>query len=176
VRWIEEAVMRFSDCTFAFPGLGTAIRRTAVFGAGPINAVAAIAIFNIPVFARVTRGAAMPLWQSGYVLAAQTLGKGMMRIAVFHVLPNISALLIVQATIQLALAIVAEAGLSYLGLGIQPPDTSWGKMLNDAQTRLAQAPWMAVAPGLALALTVMGLNLVGDGLRDRLDPTLRRVR
>ncbi len=174
--WVEEVVMRFNDFTFAFPALLSAVMITAILGPGAVNSIIAIGIFNIPVFARLTRGASLSLWQRDFVLAARVAGKGKTRITVEHILPNIASLLIVQMTIQFALGILAEAGLSYLGLGTQPPDPSWGKMLNEAQTLMYQAPLLAVFPGLAIVVTVLGLNLLGDGLRDLLDPRLRRAR
>jgi peptide/nickel transport system permease protein len=174
--WLDEAVMRFNDFAFAFPALLSAIMITAIFGPGAVNSIIAIGIFNIPVFARLTRGAALVVWQREFVLAARVAGKGAVRITIEHVLPNISALLIVQLTIQFALGILAEAGLSFLGLGTQPPMPSWGKMLAEAQTLLFLAPQLAIYPGLAIVLTVLGLNLLGDGLRDVLDPRLRRLR
>jgi len=146
----------------------------AVLGSGPLAAVLAIAVFNVPVFARVSRGVALQVWTFDYVAAARALGKHPLRITWEDVLPNIAGVLIVQVTIQLALAILTEAGLSYLGLGVRPPNPSWGRMLSDAQTFLSQAPHLAIAPGVAIALSVLGLNLLGDGLRDALDPTLRR--
>ena len=174
--WIEELVMRFSDFAFAFPALLSAIMLTAIYGPGLVTSIVAIGIFNIPVFARITRAAANSVWSREFVLAARACGKGRTRITLDHVLPNIASVLIVQATIQFALAILAEAGLSYLGLGTQPPLPSWGRMLSEAQTLLFQAPMMAVYPGVAIALSVLGLNLMGDGLRDLLDPRLARVR
>ena len=173
---VEEVVMRFNDFTFAFPALLSAVMITAILGPGAVNSIIAIGIFNIPVFARLTRGAALSLWKRDFVLAARVAGKGRTRITVEHILPNIASLLIVQMTIQFALAILAEAGLSYLGLGTQPPAPSWGKMLNEAQTLMYLAPQLAIFPGLAIMLTVLGLNLLGDGLRDLLDPRLRRER
>jgi peptide/nickel transport system permease protein len=174
--WVEEAVMRLADFTFAFPALLTAIMLTALYGPGLLTSIVAIGIFNIPVFARITRGAANGIWAREFVLAARACGKGAARITFEHVLPNIASLLIVQATIQFAIAILAEAALSYLGLGTQPPTPSWGRMLNEAQTLLFQAPQLAIWPGLAIALSVLGLNLMGDGLRDLLDPRLARQR
>ena len=174
--WVEELVMRFSDFAFAFPALLSAIMLTAIYGPGLLTSIVAIGIFNIPVFARITRAAANSVWAREYVLAARACGKGATRITIEHVLPNIASILIVQATIQFALAILAEAGLSYLGLGAQPPLPSWGRMLSEAQTLMFQAPMMAVYPGVAIALSVLGLNLMGDGLRDLLDPRLARVR
>jgi len=174
--WVEETVMRFNDFAFAFPALLTAVMLSAVYGPGTINSVLAIGIFNIPVFARITRGSALSIYKREFILAARTSGKGEVRIAMDHILPNIASVLIVQGTIQFALGILAEAGLSYLGLGTQPPQPSWGKMLSEAQTMMFFAPQLAILPGLAIVLTVLGLNLLGDGLRDILDPRLRRLR
>lgn len=174
--WVEEIIMRAADFTFAFPALLLAIMLTAIYGPGIVISVVAIGIFNIPVFARITRGAANAVWARDFVLAARAAGKGPWRIAWDHVLPNIASALIVQATVQFAVAILAEAALSYLGLGTQPPQPSWGRMLSDAQTQLFQAPLLAVYPGVAIALAVLGLNLMGDGLRDLLDPRLSRSR
>jgi peptide/nickel transport system permease protein len=174
--WIEEAVMRASDFTFAFPALLSAIMLTAIYGPGLVMSIVAIGIFNIPVFARLTRGAANAIWAREYVLAARAAGQGAWRITLDHVLPNIASLLIVQATISFATAILAEAALSYLGLGTQPPQPSWGRMLSEAQTQMFQAPLLALWPGLAIMVSVLGLNLLGDGLRDLLDPKLARAR
>ena len=149
---------------------------TAVLGPSALNAIVAIGIFNVPVFARVTRGAGLSLWTRDFVLAARVAGKGTARIALEHVLPNLTGLLIVQGTIQFALGILAEAGLSYIGLGAQPPTPSWGRMLAESQTMFAFAPHLALFPGLAIVLTVLGLNLMGDGLGDLLDPRYRRGR
>lgn len=168
--WLDDAIMRAGDLVFAFPSLVIAILITAAFGPSALNAILAIAIFNVPVFARVTRGAALPVLARDFVLAARVAGKGSARIAAEHVLPLLSTVLIVQGTIQFSLGILAEAGLSYVGLGAQPPTPSWGRMLADAQTLVAIAPHVAVVPGLAIVLAVLGLNLLGDGLRDRLDP------
>lgn len=169
----DEIAMRVSDVVFAFPAVLSAIMIGALVGSGPMAAILAIAVFNIPVFARVTRGVAQQVWTLDYIAAARALGKPPLRITFEDVIPNIAGALIVQVTIQLALAILTEAGLSYLGLGVRPPNPSWGRMLSDAQTYLSQAPHLAIAPGLAIALSVLGLNLLGDGLRDALDPTLR---
>ena len=174
--WVEEAVMRAADFTFAFPALLSAIMLGAIYGPGLLTGILAIGIFNIPVFARITRGAAQAVWAREYVLASRAAGFGPLRITLDHVLPNIASVLIVQATISFATAILAEAALSYLGLGTQPPQPSWGRMLNEAQTMLFQAPMLAVYPGVAIALSVLGLNLMGDGLRDLLDPRLARRR
>ena len=174
--WVEEIIMRLADFSFAFPAVLSAIMMTAVFGAGIVNAIIAIGIFNIPTFARITRASANAVWSREFVLAARACGKGPWRITLDHVLPNILSNLIVQATIQFALAILAEAALSYLGLGTQAPQPSWGRMLAEAQTLLFQAPMLAVYPGLAIATAVLGLNLLGDGLRDLMDPRLARKR
>lgn len=173
---LDEIIMRGNDLIFAFPALLIAILITAVFGPGAVNAITAIGIFNIPVFARLARGAALTLWTRDYVLAARVAGKGPARISAEHILPNITNLLIVQGTIQFSLGILADAALSYVGLGAQPPIPSWGRMLADAQTMISLAPHMAIFPGMAIVLTVLGLNLMGDGLRDLLDPKIRRSR
>ena len=174
--WVDEAIMRLSDFAFAFPALLLAIMLTAIYGPGLVVSITAIGIFNIPVFARVTRGAAQSVWTREFILAAQAAGKGRWRITLDHVLPNIASVLIVQTTVQFAIAILAEAALSYLGLGTMPPQASWGRMLNEAQAQMFQAPWLAIYPGVAIALAVLGLNLMGDGLRDLLDPRLARRR
>jgi peptide/nickel transport system permease protein len=172
--WTDELVGRFADLAFAFPAILSAILITALLGPGAVNAIIAIGIFNIAVFARVTRGAALQIWRRDFVRAAVALGRGPFSTALVHVLPNIAGALIVQATIAFAVAILNEAGLSYLGLGIQPPAPSWGKMLNEAQTYMLLRPTLAIFPGAAIALAVLGLNLLGDGLRDLLDPRYRR--
>jgi peptide/nickel transport system permease protein len=164
---IDELIMRGNDLIFAFPALLLAILITAVFGPGAVNAIIAIGIFNIPVFARVTRGGALQLWTRDYTLAARVAGKGPVRISFEHILPNLVGLLAVQGTIQFSLGVIAEAGLSYVGLGAQPPASSWGRMLNEAQTLTALAPTLALFPGAAVLLFVLGLNLLGDGLRNR---------
>jgi len=174
--WLDEFIMRGNDLIFAFPSLVIAILITAVFGAGAVNAIIAIGIFNIPVFARITRGAALSIWEREFIMAARVAGKSTIRISAEHILPNVTNLLIVQGTIQFSLGILAEAGLSYVGLGAQPPTPSWGRMLADAQTMVSFAPHLALSPGLAIILTVLGLNLMGDGLRDWLDPRLRVAR
>lgn len=173
---LDEVIMRMNDLIFAFPSLVIAILITAVFGPSATNAIIAIGIFNIPVFARITRGAALSLWKREFVLAAQVAGKTRTRISVEHILPNVANLLIVQGTIQFSLGILAEAGLSYVGLGAQPPIPSWGRMLADAQTMVSLAPHVALIPGLTIVAMVLGLNLLGDGLRDALDPRLKVVR
>ncbi len=174
--FVDEALMRLNDLVFAFPALLSAIMITAIFGPGALNAIVAIGIFNIPVFARVARAGGLAVWPREYILAARAAGKGGTAITLEHILPNIATLILVQGTIQFALGILAEAVLSYLGLGAQPPMPSWGRMLFDAQTRMVVAPWMAIFPGMAIVVTVLGLNLLGDGLADILDPKARRRR
>ena len=174
--WVDELVMRACDFTFAFPALLSAIMLTAIYGPGLLMSIVAIGIFNVPVFARIARNAAQAVWARDFVTAARAVGKGPLAITLDHVLPNIASPLVVQATISFATAILAEAALSYLGLGTQPPQPSWGRMLSDAQSQMFQAPMLAVWPGLAIMLSVLGLNLMGDGLRDLWDPRLARTR
>lgn len=173
---VDDLVMRGADLLFAFPALLTAVIITALAGPGAMAAALAIGIFNVPVFARLARGASRALGARDFVRAAAMLGRNELAISRSHILPNIAALLIVQASIQFALAILAEAGLAYVGLGTQPPAPSWGRMLNDAQTYIFTAPRLAIFPGLAIMAAVLGLNLLGDGLRDWLDPRLRTLR
>jgi peptide/nickel transport system permease protein len=169
----EGVVMRVCDAMFAFPPILSAIMVGALLGPGALTAILAIGTFMVPVFARVTRGAALQIWAREYVLAARMAGRSQLSITAVHVIPNIASHIIIQAAIQLALAILTEAGLSFLGLGVPPPTASWGRMLADSQTYLQLAPWLALAPGLAIAFAVLGLNLLGDGLRDLLDPRRR---
>ncbi|WP_425052216.1 ABC transporter permease [Psychromarinibacter sp. S121] len=173
--WVDEIIMRGNDLVFAFPPLVMAILIAAVFGPSALNAMLAIGVFNIPVFARVARAGAISLWTLDFIMAARVAGKGAARISAEHIFPNIGNLLIVQATIQFSVGIVSEAALSYFGLGAQPPVPSWGRMLADSQTMIGLAPHMALIPGLAIVLMVLGLNLMGDGLRDMLDPRMRRT-
>lgn len=172
-RWGDELVARLGDLVFAFPAVLSAILLTAVLGAGAVNVVVALGLFNAAVLTRVTRGAALAVWRREFVRAALALGRGPLSVTLVHVLPNTLGVVVVQTTVLFAVAIVNEAALSYLGLGVQPPSPSWGKMLGDAQTHLFTAPLQAVFPGLAIALSVLGLTLLGDGLRDWLDPRHR---
>ncbi len=166
----EALLMRACDVIFALPPILSAMLLGAFLGPGRFTAITAIAIFMVPVFARVTLATSLQAWSRDYVLAAQAIGNSRFTISVRHVLPNIMSQIIVHAAIQLGLAILTEAGLSFLGLGMAPPAPTWGRMLADAQTFLSLAPWLAILPGLAIALTVFGFNMLGDGLRDLLDP------
>jgi len=174
--WVEDTVMRLSDLSFAFPALLFAIMLAAAFGPSLPNVVIAIAFINIPIFARVARASANQIWTREYVFAARAAGLGRIAISRDHILPNIAAPIIVQATIEFALAILIEAALSYLGLGAQPPSPSWGRMLSEAQTLMYLAPQLAIYPGLCIVVAVLGFGLLGDGLRDVTDPRLSRER
>jgi peptide/nickel transport system permease protein len=174
--WRDEGVMRLADVFYGFPAVLSAILITSVLGPGIFNSMLAIGIFYIPIFARLTRGASLSIWQRDFVTSARAIGQSNRAIIWHTVLPNILSPLVVQATVQFAIAILAEAALSYLGLGTQPPHASWGRMLNEAQTFMEISPWLAIFPGLAIAWAVLGFNLLGDGLRDLLDPKLSRAR
>ena len=167
---VAAAVLRGCDVLFAVPPILSAMMLGAFIGPGRFTAIIAIASFMVPVFTRIAFASASQIWARDYVLAARACGKGPFRISIEHVAPNIATPVIVQVTIQLGLAILTEAGLSFLGLGLPPPAPTWGRMLAEAQTFLRPAPWLAILPGLAIALAVLGFNLIGDGLRDRLDP------
>ena len=171
--WTDELLMRGNDIVFAFPPLLLAVLLTTALGPGALSATLAVGVFNVPVFARVARGLALPLWQREFILAARVSGKGDGRITREHVLPNLAGGLAVQLSLQLSLALLAETGLSYIGLGTQPPQPSWGRMLADAQTLTALSPTLALFPGLAVALAVLAFHLLAAGLRERLDPHRR---
>lgn len=171
---LDRALMRSADLVFAFPALLSAVLLTALAGPGGVNAMVAIGVFNVPVFARLVRSAARSLREMPFVLAARALGRGGLAIALRHILPNLLPLVVVQASIQLALAILAEAGLSYVGLGTQPPNPSLGRMLAEAQTYVFTAPRLALFPGLLLTATSLAFTLIGEGWRERLDPRLAR--
>ncbi|GGO33661.1 nickel transporter permease [Deinococcus humi] len=168
--WLDDVLMRVVDALLALPFLVLAIALAAILGPSLQNTMIAIAIVTAPAFARITRGEVLSQRERDYVQAAQALGAGNGRLITRHLLPNISGALIVQTSLAIANAILAEASLSFLGLGIQPPAPSWGSMLNAARGYLTDAPWMAVFPGLAIFLAVLAFNLIGDGLRDALDP------
>ena len=171
--WLDALISRITDAMLACPFLILAIALAAFLGPSLTNAMIAIGISATPVFIRLTRAQVLSAKSEDYVEAARALGNPHLRIALRHILPNIVAPLIVQATLAIAAAVIAEASLSFLGLGQQPPAPSWGSMLNTARNYVDQAPWMAVWPGLAIFLTVLSFNLVGDGLRDALDPRSR---
>jgi peptide/nickel transport system permease protein len=171
--WPDLVIGRVMDVLFSFPTLILAIGIAAMLGPGLNNAALAIAVVYAPLFSRVARGPVIAEREKDHVAAAQGLGAGWPRVIFRHILPNVLAPLIVQASVSLAFAILIEASLSYLGLGTQPPDPSWGTMLNEGRTYLETAPWMSIFPGLAIMVTVFGFNLLGDGLRDTLDPQLR---
>ncbi|MEB4613606.1 ABC transporter permease, partial [Leucobacter sp. M11] len=173
--WLDSVFMRLVDVMFAFPMLILALAIVAVLGPGVNTATIAIGIVYVPIFARVTRASTLGVRAEPYVRASQTMGTGHLRILRTHVLPNISGPIIVQTSLSLAFAILSEAALSFLGLGVQPPQPSWGRMLFEAQSFLGSAWWLAVFPGVAIFLTVLACNLVGDGLRDVLDPQQRSV-
>ena len=169
-RWVDALISRITDAMLACPFLILAIALAAFLGPSLTNAMIAIGISATPVFIRLTRAQVLNVKVEDYVEAARAVGNSPWRIALRHVLPNVTAPLIVQATLAIAAAVIAEASLSFLGLGQQPPEPSWGSMLNTAKNYVDQAPWMAIWPGLAIFLLVLAFNLVGDGLRDALDP------
>jgi peptide/nickel transport system permease protein len=171
--WIDALLSRITDAMLACPFLILAIALAAFLGPSLGNAMIAIGVTTTPIFVRLTRGQVMSVKVEDYIEAARAVGNPRWRIALRHILPNILPALLVQATLSIATAIIAEASLSFLGLGQQPPAPSWGSMLNSAQRFLIGAPWMAVWPGLAIFLTVLSFNLLGDGLRDALDPRER---
>jgi len=168
--WVDEVLMRLVDAVQGFPAILSALLFTAVFSPGMLVSMTAIGIAFVPAFARLTRGSVLELREREFVVAARALGGGDARLILRHILPNSLPPLIVQATTSFPVAILAEAALAYLGLGTQPPHPSWGLMLKEAQNFLSMNPWFAVFPGGAIALTVLGLNFLGDGLRDLLDP------
>ncbi len=168
--WVDSVLSRITDAMLACPFLILAIALAAFLGPNLTNAMIAIGVSTAPRFMRVARAATLDASSNDYVEAARAIGNPGWRVAVRHILPNIVPPVLVQGTLAIAAAIIAEASLSFLGLGQQPPDPSWGSMLNSAQRFLEQAPWLAVFPGLAIFLVVLSFNLVGDGLRDALDP------
>lgn len=172
-RWVDEVIMRVMDVLYAIPELLLALALVATFGTNLRSLIVAIAIGRIPGFARITRGAVLSVRENEYVIAAITMGLRDDQIIRRHILPNVLAPIIVIASISLAVAILVEASLSFLGLGIQPPTPSLGGLLNDAQSYMQNAPWMAIFPGVTIAAIVFGLNMLGDGLRDALDPSLK---
>lgn len=168
--WLDEALMRLMDAVYGFPAVLAALLLAAALGPGILTSMAAVGLASVPIFARLTRSQVLTLREREFVVAARALGAADLVVVVRHILPHTLSPLLVQATITFPVAILAEAALSYLGLGTQPPAPSWGLMLKDAQNFLALSPWYALWPGLAIALAVLGWNLLGDGLRDLLDP------
>jgi len=171
--WVDGWTMRLVDILFAFPGLVLAIVIAGLLGPSRNNAMIAIGVAYAPAFARVIRGSVLSVMNEPYLESGRVAGAGAARLIFRHILPNIIAPTIVLTTVYLSSAVLAEAGLSFLGLGTQPPDPSWGGMLNAARSYMEISPWMAIAPGLAIMFIVLGLNFLGDGLRDILDPRLR---
>ncbi len=171
-RLVGESLMRVNDLLLAFPALLLAIMFAAVFGADTLTAMVAIGIATVPSFARLARSGTLQVMRTEYILAARAAGRSRTAIGVRHVFPNITGLIIVQSSVSFAIAILAEAALSFLGFGTRPPTPSWGRMLQESQELLYEAPKLALWPGLAIAIAVLGFNLLGDGLRDRLDPRL----
>ena len=174
-RVVDEIIMRTMDVLYAFPAILLALAILAALGRGVGNAMIAIGVVYIPIFARITRGAVLTVRNEEFIMAARTLGAGDIRILFQHILPNVMAPVIVETTLSLAFAILAEAALSFFGLGTQPPDPSWGRMLSEGRSYFRQSVWMGIFPGVAIMLTVMGFNFLGDGLRDALDPRLKNV-
>ncbi|HVU11833.1 MAG TPA: ABC transporter permease [Phototrophicaceae bacterium] len=173
-RLVDEVIMRSMDVLYAFPAVLLAIAILAALGKGVGNAMIAIGVVYIPIFARITRGEVLSIRNEEYITAARSIGAGDIRILFRHILPNILAPIIVETSLSLAFAILAEASLSFFGLGTQPPDASWGRMLSEGRNYFRQSPWMGIFPGVAIMLVVMGFNFLGDGLRDALDPRLNR--
>lgn len=173
-RIVDEVIMRAMDVLYAFPAILLAIAILAALGKGIGNAMIAIGLVYIPIFARISRGAVLGIRNEEFIIAAQAMGAGKIRIMLTHILPNVLSPIIVEITLSLAFAILAEAALSFFGLGTQPPDPSWGRMLSEGRDFFRQSGWMGVFPGLAIFFTVMSFNFIGDGLRDALDPKLRR--
>jgi peptide/nickel transport system permease protein len=175
-RMVDEVIMRAMDILFAFPAILLAIAIMAALGRGIGNAMIAIGIVYIPIFARIARGSVLSVREEEFIEAARATGSTDGRIMYRHIFPNILSPLIVEVTLSLSFAILAEAALSFFGLGTQPPDPSWGRMLSEGRAYFQQSAWLAIFPGLAIMLTVLGFNLLGDGLRDALDPRLKNVR
>jgi peptide/nickel transport system permease protein len=173
--WVDETMMRLMDVLFAFPAILLAIAIMAALGPGVTNAMIAIGIVYTPIFARITRGSVLTIREEVFVTVAKSIGSRDIRIISVHIFPNALPPIIVETTLSLAFAILAEAALSFLGLGTQPPDPSWGRMLSESRGYIQEAPWLGIFPGLAIMFTVMGFNFLGDGLRDALDPRLKQV-
>lgn len=174
IRIVDEVIMRAMDILFAFPTILLALVIMSIMGKGVVNAMVAIGIVYIPIFARIARGAVLSVKNNEFVQAAHALGASHSHILTRHIFPNILAPVIVETSLSLSFAILAEAALSYFGLGMQPPDPSWGRMLAEGRDFFRQSIWMGIFPGLAIMISVMGFNFLGDGLRDALDPRLKK--
>jgi len=174
-RWVDDTLMRLMDMLFAFPAVLLAIAILAIRGPGTTNTIIAIAIVYVPIFARVTRASVLGVREEVYVRASRSVGASDFRLLTRHVLPNAAPPIIVQTSVSLAFAVLAEAALSFLGLGTQPPNPSWGSMLAEGREFIEQAWWLAFFPGMAIVMTVLCFNLLGDGLRDVLDPRQRTL-
>ncbi len=172
---VDSVLMRMMDILFSFPAILLAIAILAVLGPGIGNAMIAIGLVYTPIFARITRGSVLVASEEVYIRAARSLGARDARLIFLHILPNVMAPIIVQTTLSLAFAILSEAALSFLGLGVQPPNPAWGRMLSEGRNFFQQAPWMGIFPGIAILVTVMAFNFIGDGLRDALDPKQKSV-
>lgn len=168
--WIDEIMMRIMDALMAFPGIILALMLVAVFGPGLVNTSIAIGLMTVPGIARIARSGFIQNKEFEYVLSAKLIGAKPLKIMFRHILPNVSSPLIVAASIGFATAMLAESGLSYLGLGVQPPDPSWGRMLKNSQTYMASAPWFTYAPGVAITLMILGFYMLGNAIRDLSDP------
>jgi peptide/nickel transport system permease protein len=171
--WVDSVLMRITDALWSFPGLILALAVAAALGPGLNNVVFAVGIVSVPIFSRLVRGDALSVRERDFFLAARTLGAGPLRMMVHHLLPNVAAPIIVQASLNVSLAIITEASLSFLGLGVAPPTPSWGSMLRTGYGYIDRAWWISVFPGVAIFITVVGLNVLGDALRQILDPRLR---
>jgi len=172
-RWVDMLISRIFDIMLAFPSILLAIAIVAILGPSLQNALVAISIINIPTFGRLVRSRVLSLKEEEYVMAARAIGMKDSRILLHHILPNSLAPIIVTGTLGIATAIIEAAALGFLGLGAQPPEPEWGKMLADSRQYIQKAPWTVVFPGLSIMLTVLGFNLIGDGLRDALDPRMK---
>ncbi|MFN8522300.1 MAG: ABC transporter permease [Chloroflexota bacterium] len=171
--WVDEVLMRIMDAVIAFPGLVLALAITAALGAGIGNVMVAIGVVNMPAYARLVRGQVLSVRERDFVTAATLLGAQPFRLMALHIWPNVTAPIIVQGSLNISTAILTEASLSFLGLGVRPPTPSWGSALQQGYPLLAQAPWLSLFPGLAIFIAVLGLNLLGDAIRQALDPRLR---
>ncbi len=172
-KWIDQVLMRLADALWSFPGLVLALAVESILGRGLVNAMVAIGVVYAPVFARLVQGQTLSAREEEYVSAARCIGAGSVRIMVKHIWPNLVAPVVVQASLMLGQAIIFEAALSFLGLGVQPPDPAWGSMLRTAYQYMQLDPWYSLFPGTAIFMTVLGFNLLGDGIRQALDPRMR---